>query len=149
MNEDSLKLLMLRAGQTTQSINSDVMTFLTKLGPINHPALSRLQKKIQLRSSLKNEEVLENKASLLTWQTAPDIMLLDSLCSAATDFLKAFQPAMTHADTTCSCSTSWETSIFKTCGPYCTLQVSGTGVAQTALVSYVYVLSDTAQLLDK
>lgn len=139
---------MERAGLTTQSIKSDVMTFLADFG--GHQSF-RLQKNFS-EVTLQKGGGLRKRASLLTRHTAFDRMLLDSLCSAARDFLKGLhvsRPAMTHADTTCSCSTSWETSIFNTFGPYCTLQVSSTGVSLTALGIYMYVESDTAQLLDK
>lgn len=55
-----------------------------------------------------------------------DMKGLDILCSAAADlqintFLEAFHVSRlgtTHADATCSYSTSWEALIFKTLGPY-------------------------------
>ena len=68
-----------------------------------------------------------------------DMQLLDVLFSAAADlqinrFLEAFhvtQLGKTHADTTCSYSTSWETLIFNPFGPYTSLQ-SAASVILTA-----------------
>lgn len=60
-----------------------------------------------------------------------DMYSLEVLFTAAADlqinrFLEAFhvtQPGKTHADTTCSYSTSWEALIFNTFGPYTRLQL--------------------------
>ncbi len=90
-----------------------------------------------------------------------DMKLHDILCAAAADlqinrFLEAFhvaRPGMTHADTICSYSTSWETLIFKTFGSYDSLQLSSTlrlPVIPTTFESvrtFYQQMSDTALLL--
>lgn len=128
------------AALTTHCRKSDVMTSLSDFGTINQPTVRALHRENFSLVTLKVSAAcvlcgvwVENTVYQHILYTGFDMKLLDILCAAAEDlqintFLEAFyvtRLGMTHADTTCSHSTSWETLIFNTFGSY-SLQLSST-----------------------
>lgn len=131
------------AALTAHCTKPDVMTSLSDFGTINQPTVTALRRENFSLVTLK-EKCRQHVFRVRFWvenarhQHIPyigfDVTLRDSLCAAAADLqintlLEAFHVTrlgMTHADTTCSYSTSWETLIFKTFGSYNSLQPSST-----------------------
>lgn len=143
MNEDCCEPLMEPAALTAHRTESDVMTSLSDFGTINQPTVTALRREnfslVTLKEKCRQHVFcvkfrVENTVYQHILYIGFDMKLRDILCAAAADlqinrFLEAFHVArlgMTHADTTCSYSTSWETLIFKTFGSYNSLQLSST-----------------------
>lgn len=140
MNEDCCEPLMEPAALTTHCTKSDVMTSLFDFWTINHLTVTARQhtefqlsySKEKCQQRVRRGLGLENAAYQHILCIEFDMKLLDTLCSAAADlqinrFLEAFHVTrlgMTHADTTCSYSPSWEILIFNSFGPYSSLQLS-------------------------
>lgn len=132
MNEDCCEPLMEPAALTTHCTKCDVMTSLSDFGSINHPTVTvTLHRESLVTHGKKCEHASRHLGLKIPYISTHRTLDLTRSYLIFADlqinrFLEAFHVTWlgkTHADTTCSYSTSWEALIFNTFGPYISLQL--------------------------